>query len=73
MPFYIGENKIVDRYIGDKLVIAAYKGESKYFDAYSEKVYGWHVGPSVSNPDDAITYLGDAVGKTPAAMGSETF
>lgn len=36
MPFYIGENKIVDRYIGDKLVIAAYKGESKYFDAYSE-------------------------------------
>lgn len=36
MPFYIGENKIVDRYIGDKLVIAAYKGETKYFDAYSE-------------------------------------
>lgn len=36
MPTYIGENKIVDRYVGDKLVVAAYKGESKYFDAYSE-------------------------------------
>ena len=36
MPFYIGENKIVDQYVGDKLVAAAYKGETKYFDAYSE-------------------------------------
>lgn len=37
------------------------------------KIYGWHVDPSVSDPAQAITYLGDAIGKTPAAMGSETF
>ena len=36
-------------------------------------IYGWHVDPSISDPAQAITYLGDAVGKTPAAMGSSTF
>ena len=37
------------------------------------KIFGWRVDPSVSNPAQAITYLGDAVGKIPAAMGAETF
>lgn len=37
------------------------------------KIYGWHVDPSVSDPAQAVTYLTDAIGKTPAAMGSETF
>ena len=36
-------------------------------------IYGWHVDPSISDPTQAITYLGDAVGKTPAAMGSSAF
>lgn len=37
------------------------------------KVYGWHVDPSKSDPAQAVTYLADAVGKTPAAMGSTAF
>lgn len=36
-------------------------------------IYGWHVDPSESDPSDAVTYLKDAVGKTPAAMGASTF
>ena len=36
-------------------------------------VYGWHVDPSISDPAQAVTYLADAVGKTPAAMGTSTF
>lgn len=37
------------------------------------KIYGWHVYPSVSDPSQAVTYLADAVGKTPAAMGASEF
>ena len=61
-------------------------GSSKYSDAKNyyvynayydpskdQVVYGWHVDPDESNPDDAITYLMDAVGKTPAAMGETQF
>ena len=44
-------------------------GESKY----DRVVYGWHVDPSVSDPTQAVTYLADAVGMTPAAMGAESF
>ena len=36
-------------------------------------VYGWHVDPSISDPAQAVTYLADAVGKTPAAMGASVF
>ena len=39
----------------------------------SPKIYGWHVDPSVSDPSQAVTYLADAVGKTPAAMGESAF
>jgi hypothetical protein len=39
----------------------------------SVKVYGWHVDPNESNPDSAVTYLKDAIGMTPAAMGATTF
>lgn len=37
------------------------------------EIYGWHVDPSISDPAQAVTYIGDAVGKTPAAMGASTF
>lgn len=37
------------------------------------QIYGWHVDPSESDPEDCITYLEDAVGMTPASMGSTTF
>ena len=36
-------------------------------------VYGFHVNPNESDPADAVTYLADAVGMTPAAMGTTTF
>ena len=34
------------------------------------KIYGWHVDPSISDPAQAVTYLADAVDKTPAGMRS---
>ena len=36
-------------------------------------IYGFHVNPSISDPAQAVTYLVDAVGKTPAAMGANSF
>lgn len=36
-------------------------------------VYGFHIDPSISDPAQAVTYLADAVGKTPAAMGASEF
>ena len=36
-------------------------------------IYGFHIDPSVSYGSNAVTYLADAVGKTPAAMGENTF
>lgn len=39
----------------------------------AKEVYGWHVDPSISDPAQAVTYLTDAVGKTPAAMGASGF
>ena len=36
-------------------------------------IYGFHVNPNESDPADAVTYLADAVGMTPAAMGATTF
>ena len=37
------------------------------------KIYGFRVDPDESDPFDAVTYLEDAVGAEPAAMGSTTF
>lgn len=34
----------------------------------SQKIYGFHISSSVSDPSNAVTYLEDAVGKTPAGM-----
>ena len=36
-------------------------------------IYGWHVNPDISNSSNAVTYLEDAIGMTPASMGSTTF
>lgn len=37
------------------------------------KVYGFHVNPNESDSSAAVTYLADAVGMTPAKMGSTAF
>lgn len=36
-------------------------------------VYGWTIDPEESDPAAAISYLEDAVGMTPAAMGTSSF
>ena len=36
-------------------------------------VYGWHIDPSIVDSSNCITYLEDAIGKTPAAMGASAF
>ena len=36
-------------------------------------IYGFHINPNDPNSYTAVTYLADAVGKTPAAMGSTAF
>lgn len=36
-------------------------------------IYGWHVDPNESDSSAAVSYLEDAVGMTPAAMGASTF
>lgn len=36
-------------------------------------VYGWHVDPNESDPSSAITYIKEAVGMTPASMGTTNF
>jgi hypothetical protein len=37
------------------------------------KVYTYHVNPTESDPEDAVTYLDDAAGLTPAKMGTSSF
>lgn len=37
------------------------------------KVYSFHVNPNESDPEDAVTYLDDATGLTPAKMGASSF
>lgn len=36
-------------------------------------VYGIHINPNIQGPSNAVTYLEDAVGMTPASMGSTSF
>lgn len=43
------------------------------FNKTQKIVYGWHVDPTISNSFNAVTYLEDAVGMTPAAMGANKF
>ena len=37
------------------------------------KVYTYHVNPNESDPENAVTYLDDATGLTPAKMGASSF
>lgn len=38
----------------------------------TQKIYGFHINSSVSDPSNAVTYLADAVGKTHAGMNYST-
>lgn len=44
-----------------------------YWSSVTSVVYGWHIDPNISDSSTAVTYLEDAVGMTPAAMGASTF
>ena len=37
------------------------------------KIYTYHVNPNESDPEEAVTYLDDATGLTPAKMGASSF
>ena len=54
--------------LGDREVIARYQGNKQVWTAETPIIYGFHVDPSISDPAQAVTYLADAVGKTPAGM-----
>lgn len=62
----------------DALDNSKYTDDKNYYITDAEPnilpiVYGFHVDPDESDPADAVTYLEDAVGMTPAAMGSTAF
>ena len=62
----------------DALGNEKYSDDKEYFiidGNVDEKpiIYGIHINPNESDPSDAVTYLKDAVGMTPAAMGSTSF
>lgn len=61
----------------DALGPEKYQNDVDYFitdgDINDTIIYGWHVNPGESDPEDAVIYLKDAVGMTPAAMGSSSF
>lgn len=61
---------------GNNTIFATLNGNQFFIDSTLDVVafvYGWHVDPTISDPAQAITYLADAVGKAPAAMGSSSF
>ena len=37
------------------------------------KIYGFRINPNEADPYEAVVYLADAVGMTPAKMGAESF
>lgn len=46
---------------------------AQYMSGKKPIIYGFHINPNDPNSYTAVTYLADAVGKTPAAMGSTAF
>ena len=61
---------------GNNTIFATLNGNQFFIDSALDvdaSVYGWHVDPTISDSTQAITYLADAVGKTPASMGASSF
>lgn len=62
----------------DALPFSKLSDDKNYFitdDTPPERtvIYGIHIDPSESDPEDAVTYLNDAVTMSPVSMGSSTF
>jgi len=58
-------------YIGAEEVDKIYQGQDLIWT--KPPIYGWHVDPTISDSYQAVTYLADARGKAPAAMGATEF
>lgn len=62
----------------DALGNEKYSDNKEYFITDAEPseptiIYGFHIDPDESDSSDCVTYLEDAIGMTPASMGSTTF
>lgn len=62
----------------DALGNEKYSDDKEYFiiDGNADEkpiIYGIHINPNESDPSDAVTYLKDAIGMTPAAMDNISF
>ena len=61
----------------DALPPSKYTDGKNYYvpDGTAEEpiIYGIHIDPDESDPEDAVTYLADAIGMTSASMGSTSF
>lgn len=58
---------------GTDIDVVEFNGTEVWRKKPAAVVYGWHVDPSIADSSNAVTYLGDAVGATPASMGASTF
>lgn len=47
--------------------------EDKVSNYHETVIYGYHIDPNEADSSAAVTYLADAVGMTPAAMGTDSF
>lgn len=56
---------------GDKKVNRVYMGDTQLWER--TYIYGWHINPNESDPDNAITYLEEATNKNPAYMDTTAF
>lgn len=61
----------------DALPASKYVDGKNYYitdgDTDEPIIYGFHIDPDESDPEDAVTYLMDAVGMEPAKMGTTAF
>ena len=63
----------------DALDNSKYSDDKVYFitdgdyDPIDAIVYGYHIDPNESDPSSCVSYLADAIGMTPASMGTTTF
>ena len=87
MPNTIAQNllRLIDAYKETREAILEMGGTVNGGDGFDEFpddirtipsrriIYGWHVNPNESDSAAAVSYLEDAIGATPAAMGSTTF
>lgn len=80
--FVMQDPMVVEKAVYDKFSdYQPYQGRPNYdltrmvndLQKKAVKVYTYHVNPNESDPEDAVTYLDDATGLTPAKMGASSF